>query len=343
MSYAALPTLRTPRLTLRPLHETDADAITAGVGNFDVSKWLSVVPYPFDREDALGFIGRLESRDDMVWGICNARGLVGIVAIEDELGYWLARPAWGKGYGFEAVHAVVAHWFDDPARGPIETGYFDGNDRSGAVLRALGFRQTGRVERHARALSQNVMSTRVTLTREDWARRQDFTLYTPRLTLRPVTLDDAAAFAALTVPEVARNLARVPANMTEDQARADLPRRMWRGYPGFTLLIERDASVIGWVGFGGTPLSLGYALAPGHWSRGLMTEALSAFLPALFDRFPMTRIVADHFEDNPASGAVLRKLGFEKTGEETGTSMARLEPCRSITYAVTRDTYKVPV
>ncbi len=343
MSYAALPTLRTPRLTLRPLDISDADAITAGVGNFDVSKWLSVVPYPFRREDALGFIERLDSADDRVWGICDETGLIGVGAIEDELGYWLARPAWGKGYGFEAVHAIVAHWFGDPARGPIETGFFDGNDRSGAILRALGFRETGRTERQARALSQTVMSTRVALTRADWERRQDFTLYTPHLTLRPVTLDDAAAFAALTVPEVARNLARVPANMTEEQARADLPRRMWRGYPGFTLLIEKDDRVIGWAGFGGTPLAIGYALGPDHWGRGVMTEALSAFVPALFERFPMTRIVADHFDDNPASGAILRKLGFEMTGEETGTSMARLEPCRSITYALTRDTFKVPV
>lgn len=38
MSYAALPVLRTPRLTLRPLTHLDADAIVDGVGNYDVSK-----------------------------------------------------------------------------------------------------------------------------------------------------------------------------------------------------------------------------------------------------------------------------------------------------------------
>ena len=97
------------------------------------------------------------------------------------------------------------------------------------------------------------------------------------------------------------------------------------------------------VGFGGDPLSLGYFLGRDDWGRGYMTEALSAFLPELFDRFPMNRIVADHFADNPASGRVLQKMGFEKTGEEMGISKARLEPAPLITYAVTRDTFKVPV
>ncbi len=56
MSRQAPPVLRTPRLTLRPLEMTDADAIVEGVGNYDVSRWLSVVPYPYTVEDALWFL-----------------------------------------------------------------------------------------------------------------------------------------------------------------------------------------------------------------------------------------------------------------------------------------------
>ncbi|MXQ07820.1 GNAT family N-acetyltransferase [Alphaproteobacteria bacterium GH1-50] len=343
MSHAALPELRTPRLTLRPLEMTDADAIVEGVGNFDVSKWLAVVPYPYGRADARWFLNRVREERRKVWAICNAHGLIGVGGIEDELGYWLARPAWGKGYGFEAAHAIVAHWFSDPEAGTLLSHVFDGNDRSAAILTALGFRPVERVERDARALSQRVTALRVSLTRADWERRQDFTLYTPRLTIRPLTLDDAPAFKALTVREVARNLGRVKPDMTLDEARADMPRRIWRGYPGFTLAVEQGDRMIGWVGFGGLPLSVGYALAPDAWGQGLMTEALSAVMPELFMRFPVNRIVADHFEDNPTSGVVLRKLGFDVTGEDVSTSQARLEPCRVITYAVTRDSLKVPV
>ena len=343
MSHAALPELRTPRLTLRPLEMTDADAIVTGVGNFDVSKWLAVVPYPYGGADARWFLNRVREERRKVWAICNAHGLVGVGGIEDELGYWLARPAWRKGYGFEAAHAIVEHWFSDPAADTLMSHVFDGNDRSAAILTALGFRPVARVERDARALSQKVTAVKVSLTRADWERRQDFTLFTPRLTLRPITPDDAPAFAALSARAVTRNLARVRPDMSVDEARADIPRRRWRGYPGFTLLIEREGTVIGHVGFGGLPLSIGYALAEDTWGQGVMTEALSAFLPELFARFPVTRIVADHFDDNPASGTILRKMGFEVTGEDMATSQARLEPARVITYAVTRDTLKVPV
>ena len=90
------------------------------------------------------------------------------------------------------------------------------------------------------------------------------------------------------------------------------------------MIIEHDARVAGAIGFGkGT---LGYYLAPDLWGQGLMSEALAAFLPEVFDRFPMDSIKADHFEDNPASGAILRKFGFRQTGREMATSKARLEP-----------------
>lgn len=342
MTPAALPTLRTPRLTLRPLEMTDADAIVAGIGNYDVSKWLSSVPYPYGQEDAEWFLNRVREENRSVWAIVDATGLQGIVGIEDELGYWLARTAWRKGYGFEAARAVVEHHFSDERHDTLTSSVFDGNDRSAEVLRALGFLPLAREERSAKALSQSVMATTSLLTRERWAERQDFTLYTPRLTLRPGTPDDAAAFVRLTRPEVARNLATVPADMSVEAAAERLERLTWRGTPGFSLLVEQGGEVVGWVGLGGTG-ALGYALGSDHWGQGLMTEALSAFLPETFDRFPVSRITAERFADNPASGRILEKLGFERTGEEMGTSKARLEPAPVITYAVTRETLKVPV
>ncbi|MCG6884964.1 MAG: GNAT family N-acetyltransferase [Silicimonas sp.] len=171
MSYAALPTLRTPRLTLRPLRETDADAIVDGAGNYDVSKWLAVVPYPYARQDALDFIARITREERWVWGICDADGLQGVIGIEDELGYWLARPAWGRGYAFEAALAVCDHWFSESDAGDLKAGYFEGNIRSRTILGRLGFRETGRRMRNARALAQDMATTEMLLTRADWNAR----------------------------------------------------------------------------------------------------------------------------------------------------------------------------
>lgn len=343
MSYAALPVLWTPRLELRPLTDQDADALARGVGNYDVSRWLAVVPYPYDADDARRFIQRVHAQDKPFWGIHNAHGLIGVVSLDDELAYWVARPFWGKGYGFEAAHAAVQHWFADTRAGDLASGYFDGNDRSGKVLQALGFRPFQRVTRYAKSFQQDVVSNQMRLTRKDWDARLDMTLYTPRLTLRPLEKRDAAPFSQMMVPEVTRMLSRHKTGMTEAEVLADLPRRRWRGHLGFTLAIEMQGRMIGTIGVGGTPPCVGYFLSPDVWGQGIMTEALAAFLPAVFARFPVSRIHADHFEDNPASGAVMRKLGFEETGREMGKSIARVEEALLITYAVERDKLRVPV
>lgn len=343
MSYAALPVLRTPRLELRPLTDQDTDALVRGVGNYDVSRWLAVVPYPYDVDDARDFIARVQAQDKPFWGVHNARGLIGVVSLDDELSYWIARPYWGKGYGFEAAHAAVDFWFSDSKAATLASGYFDGNETSGDLLRALGFRLAERARRFAKSFQQDVISNQMRLTRADWNARQDFTLYTPRLTLRAIGDDDAKAIAGLSLPEIARNLSDFPPNMTVNMARTGIAQRQWRGLAGFSLGIEQDGTLIGWIGLGGLPISVGYALAQSHWGQGLMTEALSAFLPQAFTRLPMRRLTADHFEDNPASGAILQKFGFQTTGRQMLASKGRLEPAPVITYALERDKLRVPV
>ncbi len=106
------------------------------------------------------------------------------------------------------------------------------------------------------------------------------------------------------------------------------------------MVIEHQGQFAGTIGIGAGPSSVGYFLDPKLWGQGLMSEALRAFCVEVFDRFPIARIEADHFVDNPASGVVLTKTGFVKTGTDMGTSTARVEPCALITYALHRDNLK---
>lgn len=342
MTQAALPILRTPRLVLRPLQDDDAEAIVRGVGNFDVSKWLAVVPYPYDVEDAHVFLKRVAAQDNPFWAICDSNGLCGIISLDDELAYWLARDVWGRGYGFEAAVAVVKHWFSDPKAGQLTSGYFDGNDRSGTLLRALSFVPSERITRYAKSFQQDVVSNQMVLSRAAWDARMNVAMYTPRLTLREMRKQDASALIDLAHPTVTRMLFSLPSDLSPEGAASFIAARRWQGHSGFALALEHKEKMIGYVAFSETR-ELYYALHPDHWRAGLMTEAISAFLPAVFSRFPLGSIVADHFEDNPASGAVLRKFGFVETGHAMGSSKARLEPARVITYALSRENLKVPV
>ena len=83
-------------------------------------------------------------------------------------------------------------------------------------------------------------------------------------------------------------------------------------------LILKGGRVIGSIGFGrrdplGDP-EFGYWIARSHWGNGYATEAgraVSEIARALGYR----RLAAGHYVDNPASGRVLRKIGFRPTGE----------------------------
>ena len=58
---------------------------------------------------------------------------------------------------------------------------------------------------------------------------------------------------------------------------------------------------------------MGYWIAQRHWGQGYATEAGRAVLD-IAATLGHRELVASHFLDNPASGKVLRKLGFEPTG-----------------------------
>lgn len=59
---------------------------------------------------------------------------------------------------------------------------------------------------------------------------------------------------------------------------------------------------------------IGYWLGEAHWGKGIVTEALTAIVPDLMERFDLTRLYALPFADNPASVRVLEKAGFVREG-----------------------------
>jgi RimJ/RimL family protein N-acetyltransferase len=133
---------QTERLTLRFVTMADKSAIVEALADWDVARWLTRVPYPYSLEDAETFITANHGKSN-VWAIADAAGFAGIVGMQREFGYWLARHAWGQGYATEMGRAVLARHFADPAAMPVISGHVMGNDRSARVLQKLGFAVTG--------------------------------------------------------------------------------------------------------------------------------------------------------------------------------------------------------
>lgn len=56
---------------------------------------------------------------------------------------------------------------------------------------------------------------------------------------------------------------------------------------------------------------IGYWLAEPYWGRGIMSEAVRAFVAERFAAFPLERIFAQVYARNRGSARVLEKAGFE--------------------------------
>jgi RimJ/RimL family protein N-acetyltransferase len=341
------PVLATRRLTLRPLMSGDAAAVTTGIGNYDVARWMSSVPYPYAQADAEAFIARLG--DDPTWAICVDDGLQGVISTGAELGYWLARPVWGLGYATEAGDAAIDAWFARGDAGDLRSGYLAGNDRSARVLAKLGFIVTGDGTRRMRALGQDVDSTEMVLTRTRWRERRSYALVTPRLVLRELRSDDWHDLQRIGGDaRVAPMLSSVQSPWPEDAVRRWIDGSRYRGRAGFRAAVcKPDGTLIGCVGMGripGTPeITASWFIDPAHWGRGYATEAVGAFLADTMARFDVPVVEADHFVDNPASGAVMRRLGFRHVGDGSGASAVRPGPAATVIYRLDRADLRMPL
>ena len=145
---------------------------------------------------------------------------------------------------------------------------------------------------------------------------------TERLLLRPGWPEDApAVFEAINDHTIVRNLGSVPWPYQREDADAflALPRPIL--HPCFLIFRRTFASpqLVGSIGFGDMgdgQLEIGYWITRDHWGRGYATEAGRAVLD-IAKTVGHREMLAEHFVDNPASGKVLRKLGFRPTGQTT--------------------------
>jgi RimJ/RimL family protein N-acetyltransferase len=145
---------RTERLLLRPIWPEDAGALYDAIADEAIVGNLARAPWPYTRDDAANFAALEHSEyfpnfmlmlrtngEPKLIGSCGLGEREG----EAELGYWIARDHWGRGFASEAAKAVVSI---AKALGhkKLVSGHFTDNPNSGRVLRKIGFRATGRVE-----------------------------------------------------------------------------------------------------------------------------------------------------------------------------------------------------
>ncbi len=142
---------------------------------------------------------------------------------------------------------------------------------------------------------------------------------TERLLLRPSWPEDARElYSAIADEGIVRNLARAPWPYTEDEAERFAALEHSETHPTFLLMQRTDGTprLVGACGLGDREgqAELGYWIARPYWGLGYASEAAKAVV-GVARAIGHQRLIAGHFIDNPASGRVLRKLGFSATGK----------------------------
>ncbi|MEZ5912112.1 MAG: GNAT family N-acetyltransferase [Paracoccaceae bacterium] len=163
-----LPVLQTGRLRLRPLQSGDIPALMEGLNDWEVTRWLTAVPFPYTQADGACFLENCAADPAQAhFAIDAGAGLIGVISVKPDLGYWLNRSWHGKGVMSEAARAVVGWYFGHSAE-PLISGHYPGNAASRAVLGKLGFRDTHSEIAVQRATQKSVTIQRMTLDRESW-------------------------------------------------------------------------------------------------------------------------------------------------------------------------------
>ena len=149
--------LQTNRILLRPWRESDAETLFKFASDTEVGPRAGWPPHK-SVEESMNIIRTVFSADTM-WAVewketGEAIGCVGylhasvsnlkIADDQCEVGYWIARPYWGKGICTEALRLVVDYCFYEKGFSVFWGDYFPENPASGRVMEKCGFVDTGK-------------------------------------------------------------------------------------------------------------------------------------------------------------------------------------------------------
>lgn len=165
-------------VVLRPFEAGDAARVHALVGEREVAETTAFIPHPYPDGAALAWIAA-QARDraaerEYTYAITQAEDglLVGAIGLrpgateQENLGYWIGRLHWGRGYATAAARAVIALAFTLLDLDVLSASYLTRNPASGRVMEKCGMQLLRTVRREHRGADEQ-FDVRA-LTRAQW-------------------------------------------------------------------------------------------------------------------------------------------------------------------------------
>jgi ribosomal-protein-alanine N-acetyltransferase len=161
---AGAPSLSTPRLLLGAFQPDDAPELQRLAGAREIADTTLSIPHPYTLDHAFAWIGT--QRRESVRGratnfavrLPSGPSLIGSVGLRDidpehlqaELGFWIGREWWGRGFATEAAREVLRFGFEDLGLNRIYAHHMARNPAAGQVLRHLGMQHEGMLRERVR-------------------------------------------------------------------------------------------------------------------------------------------------------------------------------------------------
>lgn len=144
------------RIRLSAIRPSDKGAFVEWLNEKDIFECTLRIPFPYTEDDAARFLGvvaeatarhghpvqfAIRTADDDLIGAFGFEGLV--YGHRAEIGYWLAKPFWGRGIMTDVVRTMCAFAFAEWELVRITAHVFDFNAASARVLEKNGFQFEG--------------------------------------------------------------------------------------------------------------------------------------------------------------------------------------------------------
>jgi RimJ/RimL family protein N-acetyltransferase len=148
---------------LSEVRSSDKDALIEHLNDRDIYDLTLRIPFPYTDADADEWLARvakiteqqnqpvhfaIRSRDDALIGACGLAGVEVGKSHRAEVGYWLAKPYWGRGIMSAVVQRVCRHAFEDFGLIKITAHVHPHNQASARVLEKCGFVEEGFLRKH---------------------------------------------------------------------------------------------------------------------------------------------------------------------------------------------------
>ena len=197
------PSLYTRRLVLRPFTSSDAVAVQELAGAREIADTTLHIPHPYPDGAAEEWIAThapaWQAGTLATYAICHGGGteLIGAIGLtiapehaRAELGYWVGRPYWSRGYCTEAAQALLAFGFDVLRLHRIQAQYLTRNPASGRVMQKLGMQLEGLHRDAVRKWDRFEDLAMCAILASDWtARAHAASAPAPRVARAPVLLE----------------------------------------------------------------------------------------------------------------------------------------------------------